>query len=46
MGKTCVCGCDSIVIDEEAKTIRFPDGSVSKELDWVSIDGNTGAVYN
>jgi pyruvate,orthophosphate dikinase len=45
MGKTCVCGCSSINIDEHHGTIRFPDGSVLKELDWISIDGSTGKVY-
>lgn len=46
MGKTCVCGCAEIIIDEEKGTITFPDGSVKHELDWISIDGSTGAVYS
>lgn len=46
MGKTCVCGCSEIIIDEEKGTITFPDGSVKHELDWISIDGSTGAVYS
>jgi len=45
MGKTCVCGCSSIHIDENAGTVKFPDGTIVKELDWVSIDGSTGRVY-
>jgi pyruvate,orthophosphate dikinase len=45
MGKTCVCGCTEIVIDEEKGTITFPDGTVKHELDWISINGSTGAVY-
>ena len=46
MGKVCVCGCAEIVIDEHKKTITFPDGSVKKEFEWISIDGTTGAVYS
>lgn len=45
MGKTCVCGCSSIHISESAGTVKFPNGQIAKELDWISIDGSTGKVY-
>ena len=46
MGTCCVAGCGEIVIDEEAKTLKFPNGEVVKEGDWLSLDGSTGNVYN
>lgn len=45
MGKTCVCGCSALRIDEATKTINCPNGDIIKELDWISIDGTTGKVY-
>lgn len=45
MGKCCICGCDSIVIDEEKKTLTLKDGRVLTENDIISIDGTTGFVY-
>jgi len=45
MGKTCVCGCSEIVIDEHHKTVKLLNGDVLKEQDWISIDGTTGKVY-
>jgi pyruvate,orthophosphate dikinase len=45
MGKTCVCGCSSIVIDEHKGVIRLPNGEELKELDWISLDGSTGNIY-
>jgi len=44
MGKCCVSGAGSLVIDYEKKTVRV-DGESLKEGDWLSIDGNTGYVY-
>ena len=45
IGTCCVCGCTEALINEEAKTITFPDGTVLKEGDWISLDGTTGKVY-
>ncbi len=44
MGKPCIVGCSSIVIDEEHK--RFlADGITVNEYDTITIDGATGRVY-
>ena len=40
-----VSGCGALKIDEEAKTLITPDGTVYKEGDYMSIDGSTGNVY-
>lgn len=45
MGRTCVCGCSEIIIDEHNGTVKLPNGELLKELDWISIDGTTGKVY-
>jgi len=45
MGKTCVCGCSTILIDEIKGTVKLPNGDELKELDWISIDGTTGNIY-
>lgn len=44
MGKCCVCGCGSAIIDEEAKTVTI-NGKVYTAEDTFSIDGSTGNVY-
>jgi pyruvate,orthophosphate dikinase len=44
MGKPCVAGCRSLAIDQEARTARFNAGAIS-EGDWMSMDGDSGAVY-
>lgn len=44
MGKCCVCGCSSAIIDEENKTVTI-NGKVYTENDVFSIDGSTGNVY-
>lgn len=46
MGKTCVCGCTEIQIDEHKGTIKLPNGKELKEFDWISIDGTTGLIYD
>ncbi len=44
MGKPCIVGCSSIVIDEENR--RFiVNGIVVNEHDTITIDGSTGNVY-
>ena len=45
MGICCVSGSSSIVINEEEKTLKMPDGTIYKEGDYLSIDGSTGNVY-
>ncbi len=43
MGKVCIVGAESLVIDYKAKEFRV-GGKVVKEGDWISIDGTTGEV--
>lgn len=43
MGKPCVCGCDALQINYQAKTVRIGD-TVLHEGDVLSIDGGTGRV--
>ena len=45
MGICCVSGASTIVINEEEKTLKMPDGSIFKEGDYLSLDGSTGKVY-
>jgi len=44
MGKCCVAGCGDAKIDEYAKTLKIADKSF-KEMDWITLDGNTGEVF-
>ncbi len=44
MGKCCVAGCSSAVIDEEKRTVKF-QGKVYTDKDVISLDGSTGLVY-
>ena len=46
MGRACVCGVESIKVDDKNKTLTTKDGSVFKEGDYISIDGSTGKVYS
>eukprot|EP00775_Hariotina_reticulata_P006369 gene6369-6601_t len=43
-GKPCCCGCEELIVDAFAKTLRAPTGALLKEGDWVSINGTTGEV--
>ena len=43
MGKPCICGCEEMKIDLDAKTVRA-GGYELKEGDRLSIDGGTGRV--
>ena len=43
MGKPCVCGCEAIKIDAEAKLFSV-NGVVVKEGDIITLDGATGRV--
>ena len=45
MGKTCVCGAESLEVDSRSKTMRAPGGIEVREGDLISIDGGSGAVY-
>ena len=45
MGTCCVSGCGDIKINEEAKTFEL-SGITFKEGDYISLDGNTGKIYN
>lgn len=45
MGKVSVTGCESIIIDEEAKIISLPDGRTLTEGDDISVDGTNGIIY-
>lgn len=44
MGKCCVSGCSSAIIDEKNKTLEI-DGVVFKEGDRISLNGTSGNVY-
>lgn len=44
MGKCCVCGCSTAVIDEEERTLTV-GGKVYGENDVISLDGSTGKIY-
>ncbi|MBP7210008.1 MAG: pyruvate, phosphate dikinase [Paludibacteraceae bacterium] len=44
MGKCCVSGAGSLVIDYTAKTLSV-NGTTLKEGDFISLNGSTGEVY-
>ncbi len=45
MGRTCVCGAESLDVDAAAREARVRDGGVLREGDVISIDGATGEVF-
>ena len=45
MGRTCVCGADSLDVDVKSTRMTTSDGTVIAEGDVVSIDGTTGEVF-
>ena len=45
MGKTCVCGAESLEVDAAGKQFTAPGGLVVSEGDVISVDGTSGAVY-
>jgi pyruvate, orthophosphate dikinase len=45
MGKTCVCGAESLEVDAAGKQFTAPDGLVVSQGDVISVDGTSGAVY-
>jgi pyruvate, orthophosphate dikinase len=44
MGKPCVVGCAALNVDVAGHKARL-DGHALKEGDWLSIDGEAGAIY-
>ncbi len=44
LGKVCVCGAASVVINYDDGTLNAGD-AVLKEGDWISIDGSTGEIF-
>ena len=45
MGKCCVSGCEGARIDEEKRCLLFPDGTIVREGEFISLDGMQGLVY-
>ena len=45
MGRTCVCGAESLDVDTKAKEVRVRGGGTIHEGDVISIDGTTGEVF-
>lgn len=43
-GKPCCCGCEELIVDAFAKTLKAPNGAVLREGEWVSLNGVTGEV--
>ncbi|MCJ8010890.1 pyruvate, phosphate dikinase [Paenibacillus sp. KQZ6P-2] len=43
MGKPCVCGCESMRLDEEQHQL-IGNGIMIREGDWITIDGGSGQV--
>jgi pyruvate,orthophosphate dikinase len=46
MGRTCVCGADSLDVDVQAKRFVSANGHTINEGDLISIDGTTGEIYD
>ncbi len=44
MGKPCIVGCSGLSIDVAGHCAQLA-GAAVKEGDWLSIDGETGAIY-
>ncbi len=45
MGRTCVCGAESLDVDLAERCLTTADGTVVREGDVISIDGATGEVF-
>jgi pyruvate, orthophosphate dikinase len=45
MGRTCVCGADSLKVDAKERKLTTRDGASIAEGDLISIDGTTGEVF-
>ena len=46
MGRTCVCGAESLDVDTSAGEIRVRGGRTLREGDLISLDGGTGEVFD
>ena len=45
MGRTCVCGADSLEVDVKQRRFTGAGGVVVEEGDLISIDGTTGEIF-
>jgi pyruvate,orthophosphate dikinase len=45
MGKTCVCGAESLDVNTKQRVLRTADGLEIQEGDVISIDGTSGEVF-
>jgi pyruvate,orthophosphate dikinase len=45
MGKTCVCGAESLDVNTKQRTLKAPGGLTIEEGDVISIDGTSGEVF-
>ncbi|MFE9120415.1 pyruvate, phosphate dikinase [Streptomyces sp. NPDC007172] len=45
MGKVCVCGAESLVVDQAGHRLTTRSGVIVHEGDTVSVDGTTGTVH-
>jgi pyruvate,orthophosphate dikinase len=45
MGKTCVCGAESLDVNTKQRVMRAPNGVEVHEGDLISIDGTSGEVF-
>jgi pyruvate,orthophosphate dikinase len=44
MGRPCIVGCSKLAVDVAGRRARFA-GSFVEEGDWISIDGDAGAIH-
>ena len=44
MGKPCIVGCAALAVDPAGRSARLATTAFG-EGDWVSIDGEAGAIY-
>src|SRR3954462_1302487 len=45
MGKTCVCGAETLDVDTKKRVLRAPGGLEIHEGDVISIDGTSGELF-
>jgi pyruvate,orthophosphate dikinase len=45
MGRTCVCGAESLDVDTRNGLFLLPDGTKVAQGDTISIDGSTGEIF-
>lgn len=44
MNKPCIVGCAALTVDVASRSARLADATI-KQDDWLSIDGDGGAIY-